>query len=263
MAGKAAEDRSEAQRTVADQVLALKDDLALAQTQYQISRALASPANDTLLFPDEPEKVAAEVERLKAAQLRAAIQVDPVTGVRRARVLWANGVPPRNPRVHYAASRDVLEVLCRELEARITTAETTAEQKRQQSADERESEIKQRVGQRLEGLKSRDETFLLRLDQEESLGRVLLAEELPTRRAAGRAPGSPLPAVKSLRAPKGSSPTATTTLERGWQVAQEADLRARVQDVAQRRGILVSFSPQPGVPDRTAEFARWIKVSLR
>lgn len=261
IAGKAAEDRLEAQRTVTDQQTALKDDLSLAQTQYQISRALASPANDTLLAPDEPEKVAAEVKRLKAANLKAEIQVDPLTGVRRARVLWANGLPPRNPRVLYAASRDVLADLCRELEDRLALSETQAEAKRLANAKEREEEINQHVAQRLEGLRSRDETFVLRLDQEESLGRVLLAEELPTRRAADIPPGQRLPTSKGGAALWKSGSSATKT-EKDWRKTLEVEVRARVEDVAKRKGILVSFSPAPGVPDRTSEFANWIKVGL-
>jgi hypothetical protein len=261
IAGKAAEDRLEAQRMVTDQLAALKDDISLAQTQYQISRALASPANDTLLAPDEPEKVAAEVKRLKAANLKAQIQVDPLTGVRRARVLWINGLPPRNPRVLYAASRDALADLCQELEDRLTLSETQAEAKRIENASEREKEISQHVAQRLEGLRSRDETFVLRLDQEESLSRVLLAEELPTRRAADIPPGQRLPSSKgeALLGKTGSSASKT---ENDWRKTLEVDVRARVEDVAKRKGIVVSFSPAPGVPDRTSEFANWIKVGL-
>ncbi|MBB6051887.1 hypothetical protein [Armatimonas rosea] len=258
---QADDDRKEAMRTVSEEVARLKDDLSLAQTQFQISRALASPANDTLLAPDEPEKVAKEVKRLRAIPLRAQIQVDSLTGVRRARVAWENGVAPRNPRVLYAASRDALETLCQELEDTIKRAELQAEQKRLQSAQERESEIKQRVEQRLEGLRSRDETFSLRLDQEESLNRVLLAEELPTRRAAGTPPSSGLPVR-----PRGSSPQVVESRpakrENNEQKALVAELRAQVEDIAKRRGIIVSFSPLPGVPDRTREFANWIKVSL-
>lgn len=258
---QADDDRKEAMRTVSEEVARLKDDLSLAQTQYQISRALASPANDTLLAPDEPEKVAKEVKRLRAIPLRAQIQVDALTGVRRARVAWENGVAPRNARVLYAASRDALETLCQELEDTIKRAELQAEQKRLQSAQERESEIKQRVEQRLEGLRSRDETFSLRLDQEESLNRVLLAEELPTRRAAGTPPSSGLPVR-----PRGPSPqleeSRPAKRENNEQKALVAELRAQVEDIAKRRGIIVSFSPLPGVPDRTREFANWIKVSL-
>ena len=260
-AGKAQEDREEAQRSVSEQVAALNDDLSLAQTQYQVSRALASPANDSLLAPDEPEKVAAEVARLKAAKLRAEIQVDPL-GVRRAKVLWQEGGPPRNARVLYAASRDALKVLCDALEAQVARAELLAEAKRQKKADEREIEVGQRVAQRLEGIRSRDETFLLRLDQEEGLSRILLAEELPTRRAAGSQRTASLsPSVSVNMNRKGTLPTVQP--KESAPSALEAEIRAVVQDVARRRGIRVSFSPRSGVPDRTTEFAQWIKVRLQ
>ena len=266
-AGKAQEDREEAQRSIAERVEALREDLSLAQAQYQVSRALASSSNDTLLYPDEPEKVAAEVERLKAAKLRAEIKVDALTGVRRAKVLWAGGVPPRNPRVLYAASRDVLKVLCDQLADQVTLAETSAEEKREQSAQDREQEVRRRVAQRLEGIRSRDETFLLRLDQEESLSGILLAEELPTRRAAEEQPVSK--PVEKLRQPqerakKSVEIASEKKTKESMQSASEleAEVRAAVLDIAKRRGIRVSFSPRPGLPDRTAEFANWIKVSL-
>ncbi|WP_395142595.1 hypothetical protein [Armatimonas sp.] len=245
----------------------LRDDIALAQIQYQISQALASPANDTLLAPDDPVKVQAEVTRLKAAALRAEIQTDPLTGVRRAKVLWTGGTPPRNPRVLYAASRDVLKVLCDTLDGQVAQAQKDADQKRLLSAREREAEVQIRIAQRLEGLRSRAENFVLRLDQEESLGKILLAEELPTRRAASASlpltsspTTAPSPKNTVFLKPLTSLPTnQTLTTERS---ALEAEVRAAVLDVAQRRGIMISFRPRPGVPDRTAEFANWIKVSL-
>jgi len=262
VAGKAQEDREEAQRSIVEQLNLLKDDIFLAQTQYQVAQALASPENNTLLVRDEPEKVAAEVERLKKAGLRAEIQVDPATQIRRAKVLWAEGAPPRNPRVLYAASRDVLKVLCDQMSARVAQVEAKAEEKRKQSAQERDEEVRRRVAQRLEGIKSRDETFLLRLDQEENLSRILLAEELPTRRAAGKRPSA------TIRPPQAAilpiKPT-VQTLRKKEEIATsplEAELRAVVLDVAQRRRIQVSFTPRPGLPDRTMEFANWIKVSL-
>ena len=264
VAGKAQEDREEAQKSVAEQLALIKDDVSLAQTQYQVSRALASPENNTMLIRDEPEKVATEVERLKKAGLRAEIQIDPITQARRAKVLWAGGVPPRNPRVLYAASRDVLKVLCDEMSGRVAKVEAQAEEKRKQSAQDRDEEVRRRVAQRLEGIRSRDETFLLRLDQEESLSRILLAEELPTRRAAGKLPsvalrppqtqGDAVPAKAAVQPIQKKQESATSPLE--------AELRAAVLDVAQRRRIRVSFTPRPGLPDRTTEFAKWIKVSL-
>ncbi len=264
---KAKEDRLEAERSVSEKVAMLRDDLALAQIQYQISQALASPANDTLLAPDDPVKVQVEVARLKATALRAEIQTDPLTGVRRAKELWPGGSPPRNPRVLYAASRDVLKVLCDTLDGQVAQAQKDAEQKRLLSAQEREADVQIRIAQRLEGLRSRDENFVLRLNQEESLGKILLAEELPTRRAASVS----LPLTSPLNpssSPKNTAPvkwltslptSSTLTTERS---ALEAEVRAAVLDVAQRKGILISFRPRPGVPDRTAEFANWIRVSL-
>ncbi|WP_309715181.1 hypothetical protein [Armatimonas sp.] len=262
VAGKAQEDREEAQKSIVEQLALMKDDISLAQTQYQVSQALASPENNTLLIRDEPEKVAAEVERLKKAGLRAEIQIDPTTQARRAKVLWADGVPPRNPRVLYAASRDVLKVLCDQMSVRVAQVEVQAEEKRKQSAQDRDEEVRRRVAQRLEGIRSRDETFLLRLDQEENLSRILLAEELPTRRAAGKLPAVAIrpPQVGTL--PK--KPTVQPILKREESASSplEAELRAAVLDVAQRRRIRVSFTPRPGLPDRTTEFANWIKVSL-
>ncbi|WP_395088410.1 hypothetical protein [Armatimonas sp.] len=264
---KAQEDRLEAERSVSEKVAMLRDDLALAQIQYQISQALASPANDTLLAPDDPVKVQAEVTRLKAAALRAEIQTDPLSGVRRAKVLWTRGSPPRNPRVLYAASRDVLKVLCDTLDAQVTQVQKDAEQKRLLRAQEREAEVQIQIAQHLEGLRSRSESFVLRLDQEESLGKILLAEELPTRRAASgslplTSPLTPSPSPKNTAPVKQltSLPTNSTLItERS---ALEAEVRAAVLDIAQRKGILISFRPRPGVPDRTAEFANWIRVSL-
>ena len=264
---KAKEDRLEAERSISEKVALLKDDLALAQIQYQISQALASPANDTLLAPDDPVKVQAEVARLKATALRAEIQTDPLTGVRRAKVLWTGGSPPRNPRVLYAASRDVLKVLCDTLDDQVAQVQKDAEKKRLLSAQEREADAQVRIAQRLEGQRSRDENFVLRLNQEESLGKILLAEELPTRRATSTSlpltsPRIPSPSPQNATPGKrltSLSTNSTLTTERS---ALEAEVRAAVLDVAQRKGIRISFRPRPGVPDRTAEFANWIRVSL-
>ncbi len=258
--GKDQDDQEEAQRSVAEQVAALNDDLSLAQIQYQVSRALASPANDTLLAPDEPVKVAAEVERLKANKLRAELQVDSL-GLRRAKVIWPGGAPPRNARVLYAAARDALKELCDSLEAQISQTEVLAEVKRQWRREERELEVRQRVAQRLEGIKSRDETFLLRLDQEEGLSRVLLAEELPTRRAAEQAVIASMPSSQQVKTNHQNIPLLVRSKESASS-AQEAEIRAVVQDIARQRGIRLYFAPRPGVPDRTAEFAQWIKVRL-
>lgn len=265
--GKAKEDRLAAANSITEKVALLKDDLALAKTQYEISRILASPANDTLLTPDTPVKVQEEVTRLKAANLRAEIQTDALTGVRRAKVLWAGGLPPRNPRVLYAASRDVLKTLWDSLEAQVSKVEAEAEEKWLQSAQEREAEIQIKVIQHLEGLRSIDENFVLRLDQEQSLNQILLAEELPARRAVSTSP-LPLPITMqggAVALPPRSAPSSGTTKSVASDKARsalEAEVRAAVLDVAQRRGIRVSFSPSPGVPDRTAEFVNWIRVSL-
>jgi hypothetical protein len=262
VAGKAQEDREEAQKSVSEQLALLKDDVFLAQTQYQVSQALASPENNTLLVRDEPEKVAAEVERLKKAGLRAEIQVDELTQTRRAKVLWAGGIPPRNPRVLYAASRDVLKVLCDQMSVQVAQVEAQAEEKRKLRTQDRDDEVRRRVAQRLEGIRSRDETFLLRLDQEQNLSRILLAEELPTRRAAGKPARVAAPPPKLAAALGKMTAQPILRREESATAPLEAELRAVVLDVAQRRRIRVSFTPRPGLPDRTMEFANWIKVSL-
>lgn len=259
VAGEAQKDRDSQQESVLKRMSELQADLGLARAQYEISRALASPENDTLMTPDNPTLIAAEVAKLQAGQLRAAIQVDPKTGVRRARVLWPSSAAPRNVRVLYAASRDALKELCDTLETQIRRAETDAEATRVERANQREEDIRKQVNQRLEGIRAQNESRGLPFDQEDSLGKTLLAEALPTRRAS--VPTSALPSPPPLRLP--SPPLSPTlTAERRPVRALQEEVRAAVLDEAARRGIQVRFSPAPGVPDRTAEFANWIKVAL-
>lgn len=259
VAGEAQQDRDTQREAVLQRMSELQADLGLARAQYEISRVLASPDNDTLMTPDNPTLIAAEVAKLKAGQLRAAIQVDPKTGVRRARVLWPSSAAPRNVRVLYAASRDALKELCETLETQIRRAETEAEATRIERANQREEDIRKQVNQRLEGIRAQNESRGLQLDQEDSLSKTLLAEALPTRRASVPTPAvSPLP---PLRLPSPSPNLILTAERRPVRVLQE-EVRAAVLDEAARRGIQVRFSPAPGVPDRTAEFANWIKVAL-
>ena len=262
VAGEAQTDRENQEKTVLARMGELRDDLSLAKAQYEISFALASLENDSFLIPDDPIKVEAEVKRLKAAKLRAEIRTDATSGIRRARVLWPGGVLPRSVRVLYAASRDALKVLCDQLELEVTQAETGAEATRRQRAVERESEIKSQVARRLEGIRSQDESLNLRLDQEDNLGKTLLAEELPTRRASvAGAPiesqGATLIAALPTRAGRPQRQSSRSTAE-----SEQEQVRAAVLDEAQKRGIRVRFSPASGVPDRTVEFANWIKVKL-
>lgn len=259
VAGEAQQDRENQKQAVIQRMTEIQADLGLARTQYEISLALASPANETLITPDNPTLIATEVAKLKKNKLRAEVQVDPQTGVRRARVLWPNSVGPQNVRVLYAASRDALKELCDGLEDQLRRAEVDAEAARAQSAVRREQEIKTQVAQRVEGLRAQDESLGLRLDQEDNLGKTLLAEELPTRRAS-------IPAVtEAIVKGKGVSPSlpsAPLLPERRPRKALQEEVRTTVLEEAARRGIRVRFSPAPGVPDRTAEFDNWIKVLL-
>lgn len=262
VSGEAQIDRENQAKSVLERMEEIRDDLSLAKAQYEISRVLASPENDTFLIQEDPIKVAAEIQRLKSTNLRAEIQIDVKTGVKRARVLWPGGVSPRSVRVLYAASRDALKVLCDSLEREVSQAETDAASVRKQRAIERENDIKNQVAQRLEGIKGQSESLNLRLDQEDNLAKIFLAEELPTRRASVSAPTQEIKKTNTVSPlPQRLRPVAAQSLP-NFRANELEELRAAVLDEAQKRGIRVRFSPASGVPDRTAEFANWIKVKL-